>query len=1367
MCSTYAWAAPAASFSGSPIVWNAPSNVNFTDKSTGNITNWLWNFGDGTQSNERNPVHQYDNPGTYTVKLTVSGLDGTDVETKNNYIVVENYIPPENEYLIRIDSAALQKFGIYYPVTYKFKLAAGATGLAAQYRNWEGIWRTLPEKKHTDIFNGIDAVRFDYANNLAYVSVKFSRSSDTIYLRIVDAAGQPVSVDFDSIPKYYDGRRAAVTFTLDDWTSWSDFEFRAASDYLGLYGLYFSVGLIVDGIPWSSIQQKINQHGDKLEILSHSTYHSKNAAEYTAHGYQAEVIGSRDAIRNNLTFDAHPYVPVYIEPWGYYDAIIDSLIASGDYLLSRGRFWSPIESTFAAWDSDKGRYGRGGYTFSDANNVDDVNLMYQANAAFDDVLDAGGIYHLVDHPKQGLWHEGSYLLQHLNHVKGRNNVWYAPLGQLYQYHFVQEMRGNLGVQHLGYTPLAAIFTASPLNGKSPLSIAFNDSSTGEITGWEWNFGDSATSSLQNPVHVYASAGKYTVRLTVAGPGGAISSTQTNYIDVSPPSVNITSPAIGALFATPASIAITATATTGTGVTVSRVDFYAGSTLVGSDTESPYSFSWRNVAEGSYSLTARVTDFLGATATSLPVWITVADSTLPTPWETRDIGNVGLAGSSGYLNDTFSMSGSGADIWGSADSFRYVYQSLSGDGQIIARVVSQQNTNDWAKAGVMIRETLTSNSRHALMALTPGNGATFQRRLVTGGISTNTYGPVVTASYWVKLVRSGNRFSGYISSNGLNWVLVGNDTINMAGTVYVGLAVTGHNNTMLCTVNMDAVAVTAGTAVIPPSVSITAPADGASFAAPATIPISVTAMAGTGAAVSRVDFYAGTTLVGSNTESPYSFTWNEVDAGNYLLTARITDSLNRIAVSNAVGITVADNALTTPWTTRDIGTVGLAGSAGYLNGTFSLSGSGADIWGTADGFRYVYQPLSGDGQIIARVASLQNTNTWAKAGVMIRETLAANSRHALMAVTPGAGTAFQRRLTSGATSISTTGPRVRAPYWVKLERSGNTFSGYASSDGVNWALVGSSVIAMADTVYVGLAVTSHNNSALCTAAMDGVSVTTGTPVIPPTVSITSPANAASFTAPASIEITASASDGTEGTVSRVDFYAGTTLVGSSTSSPYSITWDNVPVGSYSLTAQVFDSLGVTSTSLPVVVYVNGAALPEPWATQDIGAVGVPGNTVYQDGTFTINGSGADIWGSADGFRYVYKPLTGDGQIVARVAAQQNTNSWAKGGVMIRENLTANSNHALMALTPGVGAAFQRRQTSGALSVNTTGSWVFAPYWVKLVRSGNSFSGYVSSNGASWKLVGTDTITMADTVYVGLAVTSHNNSILCTVTMDGVQ
>jgi hypothetical protein len=287
-------------------------------------------------------------------------------------------------------------------------------------------------------------------------------------------------------------------------------------------------------------------------------------------------------------------------------------------------------------------------------------------------------------------------------------------------------------------------------------------------------------------------------------------------------------------------------------------------------------------------------------------------------------------------------------------------------------------------------------------------------------------------------------------------------------------------TASCSATLAAIAV-------PPTVVLTAPANGAALTAPATITMTAAATPGGGASVKRVDFYTGTTLLGSATSSPYSFTWSQVATGSYTLTAKVTDTLGATATSSPVSFTVTTTSVPTPWKSSDIGSVGAVGSAGFYNGVFSISGSGNDIGSTSDAFRFTYRPLKGNSQITARVVTQQNTDPSAKAGVMIRGTLAADSAQAMMIVTPGAGASFQRRLSAGKVSLTSAPYASTAPLWVRVVRKGTTFSGYVSLDGVTWTLVGTDTISMASTVYVGLAVTSHNSGVLCTSSFDNVTV----------------------------------------------------------------------------------------------------------------------------------------------------------------------------------------------------------------------------------------------------------------------------------------
>ncbi|MBN2474242.1 MAG: lamin tail domain-containing protein [Pirellulales bacterium] len=194
------------------------------------------------------------------------------------------------------------------------------------------------------------------------------------------------------------------------------------------------------------------------------------------------------------------------------------------------------------------------------------------------------------------------------------------------------------------------------------------------------------------------------------------------------------------------------------------------------------------------------------------WSGVSPSGMTNGWQTSnpstDIGDPGWTGSSSYNagSDTHTVEGSGNDIWDRYDRFHYVYQTMTGDSEVVAKVLSVENTNSWAKAGVMIRETLNADSKHAMTVVTPGNGVSFQYRTATGDVSGHSTQAGYSAPYWVKLVREGNEFRGYRSEDGANWYLVGSQTITMNATVYVGLAVTSHDDSTLCTAEFSDVAV---------------------------------------------------------------------------------------------------------------------------------------------------------------------------------------------------------------------------------------------------------------------------------------------------------------------------------------------------------------------------------------------------------------------------------------------------------------------------------------------------------------------------------------------------------------------------------
>jgi hypothetical protein len=128
----------------------------------------------------------------------------------------------------------------------------------------------------------------------------------------------------------------------------------------------------------------------------------------------------------------------------------------------------------------------------------------------------------------------------------------------------------------------------------------------------------------------------------------------------------------------------------------------------------------------------------------------------------------------------------------------------------------------------------------------------------------------------------------------------------------------------------------------------------------------------------------------------------------------------------------------------------------------------------DGFHFLFQPFSGNGQIVALVSTMSAKSAWAKSGLMFRESLDPGSRHALVCLTIGNGAAFQRRPNTAGESVHTQGPNVKPPYWLKLVRSGDTLTGFVSPDGINWGTaVGTDTVAIPANLFVGLAVSSHN------------------------------------------------------------------------------------------------------------------------------------------------------------------------------------------------------------------------------------------------------------------------------------------------------
>jgi regulation of enolase protein 1 (concanavalin A-like superfamily) len=185
------------------------------------------------------------------------------------------------------------------------------------------------------------------------------------------------------------------------------------------------------------------------------------------------------------------------------------------------------------------------------------------------------------------------------------------------------------------------------------------------------------------------------------------------------------------------------------------------------------------------------------------------------------------------------------------------------------------------------------------------------------------------------------------------------------------------------------------------------------------------------------------------------------------------------------------------------------------------------------------------------------------------------------------------------------------------------------------------------------------------------------------------------------------------------------------------------------------------------------LPQPWRHADIGAVTTPGTVSYDaaTGTFTTSVSSAPLWGTYDGLHFVYQPLSGDGTISARAIHIDDVHIYAKAGVMIREDLSPGSRHAVAFVTAlsGTQTAFQRRLQTDDVTVHTgaSGGPYQPPYWVRLEREGSLFSAFVSADGVDWLLIGTEVIDMSEEVYVGIITSTYDDTQVAEARFDDVR
>jgi fibronectin type 3 domain-containing protein len=514
-------------------------------------------------------------------------------------------------------------------------------------------------------------------------------------------------------------------------------------------------------------------------------------------------------------------------------------------------------------------------------------------------------------------------------------------------------------------------------------------------------------------------------------------------------------------------------------------------------------------------------------------------------------------------------------------------------------------------------------------------------------------------------------------------------------------------------------------------------------------------------------YSLLTTVGANVTS-YGDT-SAQPSTQYFYEIVATNGLDSAPSNEANATTSAAPNLTL--TGADVGSPAKAGSTVVVTpgSDFDVTGGGTDIWNTSDQFHFAYTQLTGDFEIRTRVAGAiwPSGSTSPLLGLMARETLAGNSRNIYLRTFGDSGAADKLgyRTTTGGTTTSIAGtvnnsfPGTNT--WLRLTRVGNTFAGYGSTDGVNWTLISSVSISLPSKIYVGLAV-SARTTGTATGQFRDVSVVNTPPTAPA----------------AAINLNASASSSTKVDLTWTDNSnneTGFKIMRKTGSGSFSLlTTVGANVTSYS------DTTAVASTqyTYEIVATNNGvdaapsntAAVTTPagvltFTGIDVGAPAIAGSTtVVTPGTaIDVTAGGNDVWNTSDQFQFAYRQVTGDFDFRARVdSISSGTDPLV--GLMARESLAANARNVFMRIFGGAGDSDIFSNRSSTVGTTTSvGGTVLNSYpnnWLRLTRVGNLFTGYASFDGVSWTQIGSITMTMPATMYLGLAVCSRNTSVAST-------
>ncbi|HWW09456.1 MAG TPA: PQQ-binding-like beta-propeller repeat protein [Candidatus Acidoferrales bacterium] len=812
--------------------------------------------------------------------------------------------------------------------------------------------------------------------------------------------------------------------------------------------------------------------------------------------------------------------------------------------------------------------------------------------------------------------------------------------------------------------------------------------------------------------------------------------------------------------------------------------------------------------------------------SVAATTTVPPGVCPVNYSCADVGNSHRTGYQTYQGHVWTMQSSG-DIWDVYDTMRLIWQPMSGDGTVSARVVSMQNPADgWAKSGVMIRGGTPGASDPSApyygVFLTPANGLAVQWRpsesaltsqlvyAIPGGTAAPIY--LMVAKFTDVAHNNTVDYTAYYSTDNVNWNVVPGSTValNIPGALSAAMAASSHSTANTMTTTFDSWSVLSSSPPPPggcPAQWNCEDINGALPGGSQNLAAGVWSISAGGGDIWDVadQFHlVSQTLTADGTVSARvsSVTNAGVWAKGGVMLRNATGDPDPGAPNYSIFVTPS-NGIVVQWRTVENGTtsqIQIAGAPGAQ--TYVM----VDRWTDTTAHVTYYQALTSTtgapGSWTAVPGSLQQvagltgsllagiaTDSWNQgtaATWTIDSVAISNTGIAPVGACPGGWTCqdIGGATPAGAQSLSAGSWTVQAggnDIWNTSDSfrlisqslgADGTFSAHVASQTATdpWAKAGVMLRGSNDpgSPYYGVLVTPNN----------GVVVQWRT-------SLAGNTNQIQLAGAVPLYLRVSRWTDTSG--------APLTYLTAYTS-PNGTNWTAIPGSTqqFSLTGALLAGMAVTShngAALSTVGF-DGVALsntaPVPagiclssWTCQDIGGATPAGNQTPADGTgtgWTINGGGGDIWNPADSFRYVTKALPGDGTLTARVKSQAGGDpAWAKSGVMIRSDNTNTSAYFAVLVTPANGIVVQYRATGGDTvnSIQVASAPMPAgapPVYLRITRvaSTNTFTAWYSPDNVTWTQLGAPTVAanLTGTLLEGLAVCSHNTSVLSTAVFDSV-